>query len=443
MRASGAVALLVGARCWVEAVAFAALAAVAHAGAQGRDPMPVLPTALALFGAALLLVTLLREIGSERRSATVLVVTLAAGVAWGLTLPMHDPDGFSTLSRIVLFGLLAEGYLWRAVSIARGAARWTAARNALLFVAGAIAIAVLAPGPIDRAPFAGLALLVVAASGLALSVSRTTEELALARGTSGTLRASSATSATVLVGLFAIVAAALVPTAQEALGALGARIGPLVDRVVYLLLLPFAYLAGFLVELLRPLFANARLSERVGIFQPTPEEDAEMLRQIEAARPYVFGALELLIVAVAVIVALVLFERMLRERRLVLAEGVTLERESAEGIGFLDALRALRPARRAKRRRPHDDGSPAAALRVLYWRFLDLAERRGAGWRGDAETPAEHQARIAAADPRWREARPIVDAFEDLRYGERDPDDAAVARAKAALGSLEAAPRAS
>src|SRR5205814_6593659 len=227
VRANGAVALLVGARCFVEAVTFTALAAIAHAGTQGRDPLPIVSTALPLFGAGLLLVTLLRETGNERRSATVLVVTLAAGVAWGLTLPMRDPDGFSLLSRMVLFGLLAEAYLWRIVSIARGATRWTDARNAIPLAGIAITIAVLGPGTIDRAPFAGLALLVVAASGLALSLSRSTEELALARGTSGTMRTSSATSAMVLIGVLAIIAAVFVPYLQGAITAFGELIGPI------------------------------------------------------------------------------------------------------------------------------------------------------------------------------------------------------------------------
>ncbi len=443
MRGSGPLALLAAARCLVEAVAFAALAGVAHAWSQGRDPMPITPTALALFGAALLLVTLLREIGGERRSATVLVVTLGGGVAWGLTLPMRDPDGFSTLSRMVLFGLLAEGYLWRVVSIARGATRWTDARNALPFAAVAIAIAVLVPGPIDRGPLAGLALLAVAASGLALSLARTTEELALARGASGRVRASSATSAMVIVGILAMLAAALVPTVQSAIGALGSWLAPFAERVLYLIILPFAYLAGYLVELLLPLLANARLPQNILFQRPVPADDEAMLRQIEAARPFVFGGLELVIVAIAALVAIVLLERMLRERRLQLPEGVTLEREHAEGIGLRDSLRALLPARRARRRRPRDDGSPAAALRVLYWRFLELAERRGAGWRAESETPAEHATRIATSDTRWRDAGPIVRAFEALRYGEVDPDASALAHARDALRSLEAAARAS
>ena len=441
MRGSGAVALLVAGRAFVEAVAFTALAAVAHAAVRARDPLAVPPTALALFGVALLLATVLRETGGERRSATLLVLTLAAGVAWGLSLPMDDPDGLATVSRVVLFGLLAEAYLWRVVSIARGAARWTDARNALVVAACAIALAVIVPGPIDRGPFAVLALLGVAAAGLALSLARSIEELALSRG-AGEMRASSATSAMVVLGLFAIVAAALTPDVGRALEALGAWLAPVAERVLYLIILPFAYVASFLVEALLPLLRGARFPQRPDLFRISPEEDAEMVRQIEAARPWVFGAMELVVVAIGVLVALVLLERMVRERRAALAEGVTLEREATGGMSLLDALRALRPAGRTRRRPPRDDGTPESVLRLAYWRFLQLAERRGAGWRAEPETPAEHQTRIASADPAWRAASPIVRAFEDLRYGEARPDPAVVAGVREALRGLEAVPHA-
>ncbi|MEK7862258.1 MAG: hypothetical protein AAB295_03230, partial [Chloroflexota bacterium] len=161
MRSDRSLATLVGARCLVEAVLFTALAAVAHAATQGREALPVLPTALTVFGAALLLCTVLRELGTERRSATVIVITLAVGVGWGLMLPMRGADGFSVLSRITLFGLLTEAALWRVVSVARGPARWTDARNAMPVTGIAIAIAVLGPGTIDRGAFAPLALLVL------------------------------------------------------------------------------------------------------------------------------------------------------------------------------------------------------------------------------------------------------------------------------------------
>lgn len=441
MRASGAVALLVGARCFVEAVTFAALAAIAHAGTAGRDPMPVLPTVLALFGAGLLLATILREAGAERRSATVLVVTLAASAAWGLSLPMRDPDGLAVLSRVVVFGILGEAFLWRVLTIARGALRWTDARNAAPLAAIAIAIAIVGPWNVDRAPFAPLALLVVAISGLALSLARTTEELALARGTRGGVGASTATGATVVLAVIAIVASVLVPSAQDALGSFGALLGPIVERILYLLILPFAYLASALIEALRPLIRGQLPQLPQNPFGQQQTDD-DLQRQIEAARPYVFGAFELVIVAIAALIAVVLLERMLVERRMGLPLGVTLEREQAEGISLMDTLRSLRPRRRAHRSPPHDDGTRAAALRVVYWRFLALAEGRGAGWREDAETPREHVTRIGAADPSWSAAAPIVSGFEALRYGELEPDDAVLDRARASLRALEARPRA-
>ena len=441
MRSSaGAVALLVAARCFVEAVTFTALLAVAHATTQGRDPLPVVQTALGLFGAALLLVLLLRETGAERRSAFVLVVTLALGVAYGLSLPMRDPDGFSTLSRMMFFGLLAEGYLWRVVSVARGATRWTDARNAVPLAGFAIALVVLVPGPIDRTPFAGFALLMVAVGGLALSLARSTEELALSRGTGGSMKTTSATSVIVVIGIVTIFAAIFVPYVQGGFVAFGEFIGPIASRVFFLLVLPFAYLAGYLVEFLSSLIHPERFSPP-RIFQPTPEEDELMRREIEAARPFVFGGLELIIIAIGVLVAVVLLERMIREMRQDLPEGVTLERESVEGIGLGAALAMLRRPRRGVRRAPSDDGTLAGALRVLYWRFLDLADRRGAGWRELAETPAEHQARIAAQDRRWRDAAGLVHAFESLRYGETDPDRADVDRARETLRALEATTR--
>jgi len=442
VRSSAAVALLIGARCFVEAVTFSALAALGHAIASGRDPLPVLPTALVLFGVGLVLVTVLREAGAERRSAAILVITLAVAAAWGLSLPMKaNVDWFATLSRVVLFALLGEIYLWRIVSIARGAMRWTDARNAAPFAGLAIAAASLAPGPIDRAPFAALALLGVAASGLALSLARTSEELSLSRGTTGSVRASSATGATVIVGVAAIIAAAFVPSVQDAFGAFGSFIAPIAGRIFYLLILPFAYLAGFLIQFLRPFVA--RNFPQLAPPQVPALEDEEMLRQIEQTRPFVFGAVELIIVAIAVLFAIVLLDRMLRERRMELPEGVTLEREGTEGLSLMDTLRGLRPRVPARRRRPRDDGTPAGALRVLYWRFLDLAERHGPGWRETYETPAEHEGRAVARDASWRESEPLVRAFEDLRYGEREPDADTVARSRDALGKLEAATRGS
>lgn len=443
MRASGAVAILIGARCFVEAVAFSTIAALAHVATTGTSPLPIVPWTLVLFGTGLVLVTIQREVKSERRGTTIIVVTLAAGVAWGLVLPARDPDGLAVLSRMVAFGLIAEGFLWRNLSIARGAVRWNDSRNALLFAGTCVGLAALLSGPIDHGPLAVLALLVVALSGLALSLARTTEELALARGTRGGARASSATGVSFVVGIVAVFAAVFVPVVQDALSALGTAVEPTLTRIIYLLLLPLGYIAAFIVEFLQPILARFWVRPPLELQPRTPADDEALLREIERTRPVVFGAVEMIVVVGAALVALFLFDRMLRERRLELPEGVTLERGSADGFGLGDMLRRLRPQRGASRRAPRDDGSPSGALRLLYWRFLTLAERTGVGWRQPQETPAEHLARIANEDARWSAGDPLVRAFEDLRYGESSPDAATLDHARVALRTLEAARRAS
>jgi uncharacterized protein DUF4129 len=444
VRASGAVAILIGARCFVEAVAFTCIAALAHVVTTGTVSLPIVPWTLVLFGIGVVLVTIQREVKSERRGTTIIVVTLAAGVAWGLVLPARDPDGLAVLSRIVAFGLIAEAFLWRNLSISRGAVRWNDSRNALLFAGVCVGLVALASGPIDHGPLAVLALLVVALSGLALSLARTTEELALARGTRGGARASSATGVSFVVGIVAILAAAFVPVVQDALSALGTAMEPTFTRIVYLILLPLGYLAAFFVELFSALLRLGRFDRMPTILQPrSPEEDEALLREIERTRPLVFGAVEMIVVVAAALVALFLFDRMLRERRLELPEGVTLERGTAEGFGLRDMLRRLRPQRGVSRRAPRDDGTPSGALRLLYWRFLMLAERAGVGWRQPQETPAEHLSRIANEDPRWSAGDDLVRAFEDLRYGESAPDAATLDHVRVALRTLETARRAS
>jgi uncharacterized protein DUF4129 len=140
-------------------------------------------------------------------------------------------------------------------------------------------------------------------------------------------------------------------------------------------------------------------------------------------------------------VAIVLLDRVVRERRLTLPEGAELERVPAEGLGLGATLRSLFPRRSVRRRVPRDDGTPGTALRLIYWRLLALADRAGQGWRAAAETPSEHQRRIVGADPRWAVASPIVAAFENLRYGELVPDQDTLTRARDALRAVEAVVR--
>src|SRR5438067_348327 len=328
---SRAFAALLVARAVMEAIAFACLLALVHMPG-GLEPLALTPTTFALIGATLVLVAALRETGSEGRGTAIVGTTLGVGLLVAVLLPTHPLDVVSWGGRIITFVIVAEIYLWRVVSLARGAVRWSDARNAVPFGAPALVYALLEPLLRRWNPFS----------------------------------------------------------------------------------LPS---------------------------QGAPSDDVAMLRNIERTRPLVVGGLEIVVVIVVLLVAVVLFERAVRERRLTLPDGAELERAAASGLTLGATLRSLFPRGSARRRAPRDDGTPAAAVRLIYWRLLALADRAGQGWRGAAETPSEHQMRIAGADPRWAAASPIVAAFEDLRYGELAPDQATIARARDALRAVGAAVR--
>jgi hypothetical protein len=423
----------------MEAVAFACLLALVHVSG-GLEPLALTPTTLAIVGATLVLVAVLRETGSEARGTAVVGATLGTGVLLAVVLPTHPLDVVTWGARIIAFVIVAEVYLWRVVSLARGAVRWSDARNAVPFGAVALAFTAVAPLPVDRTPLVPLALVFVAASAVALSVARSAEELSLTTGTAGPARLSSANSVVFALGVAALVAALAAPAVDQVLRDVGEALAPGFDDLLFTLLLPLGYLAAVVYALLEPLLrwlgASALPQTPVG-----QSDDLAMMREIERTRPLVVGGFEIIIVIVVILVALVLFERAVRERRVTLPEGAQLERAAASGLTLGATLRSLFPRRSATRRAPRDDGTPTAALRLIYWRLLALADRAGQGWRAAAETPSEHQRRITGADPRWAAASPIVAAFEDLRYGELAPDLDTVVRARDALRAVEAAVR--
>jgi len=424
----------------MEAVAFACILALVHVSG-GLEPLALTPTTLAILGATLVLVAVLRETGSEARGTAVVAATLGAALLLAVILPTHPLDAVTWGARIIAFVIVAEVYLWRVVSLARGAVRWSDARNAVPFGAVALMLAAVAPLPVDRTPLVPLALVFVAASAIALSLARSAEELSLTPGTAGPARLSSANSAVFALGVAALVAALAAPAVDQVLRDVGQALAPGFDELIFTLLLPLGYLAALVYAILEPLL------RRWSFFSSTPSQtapgdDLALMREIERTRPLVVGGFEIIIVIVVVLVALVLFERAVRERRLTLPDGAELERAAAaSGLTLGATLRSLFPHRSASRRAPRDDGTPAAAVRIIYWRLLALADRAGQGWRAAAETPSEHQRRITGADPRWAAASTIVAAFEDLRYGEQVPDANTVVRARDALRVVEAAVR--
>lgn len=432
--------LIIASRSLSEAVALATLAGLLHAITLGRDALALLPVTLALFGATLVLAAFLRERGSLRQSALLVAVVMAGWATWGLSQRARDPDAVAVLSRLVGFGILGEVYLWRILGIARGLQRWREVRNDALFgLAGVVTVA-LVPGPIDRDILPALGLAVACSSAVALSLARAAEELALTGGRiRGKQTGSSATGTAFALGLLALGLAFALPAVQALVAAVGRVLGPILSQVLFLMLLPLGYLAAYLVGLV--LWIRDQLRIRPSEVQPPARiefGDAERLRELDELRPIVFGAVELFIAAVALLIAVMLIARLASERRALLSEGVSLEREHVDGIGLNDTLRRLFARAGPARRAPADDGTPAAAIRRLYWRLLELADGAGPGWRAPAETPAEHEARLAQAGARWRDAGPLVRAFESLRYGERDPDSRTVEVAREAMRRVEA-----
>lgn len=428
------VLFLAVARSLLEAVLFASPAAALHGLTGGREPLPMLTTFALVFGASLILVALLRDARADRQNVMITVGVIGSAIGLSLMQPTREADGLSVLTRIIGFGLLGEAFVWRTLSVARSVTRWSDARTAAVLVALSLTVGALLPG-IDTEPLPAFALVAVAAAALSLSLARSTEELDMAgRSAHGTASGRTAAGSALVLGALAILAALFAPSLRALVASGGDVLGPIASQILYVIALPFGYLAAFLVPLFQPL-ASLIFGGRAVVPNAAAQEQL-MLEALEQTRPFVFGAVELLVALFAVAIGIILVDRLTRERRSALPDGATLERASASGMSLGNTLRGLLPGRARRRSRPRDDGSAAAAVRLLYWRFLELAENAGAGWRATAETPGEHQTRLRLTDARWTPAVAIVDAFERVRYGEEEPPADLVERARGALREL-------
>lgn len=440
--AQATIAAILVSRSVIEAALFAGLFAVAQGLTNGDRPLPVVTVALALTGGGIVLASVLRDARAVRQNTAIALGAMAAAAVVGLYYASPRPDGLQILTRIVLFGILGEAFVWRNLTVARALVRWSDARTAGFTAIGVLALVALLPGPFDRAGLVVVGLLATGATGIALTLARSAEELALAgsegRGETGR---STASGTAILLAVLTVIGAIISPFVGELAKGLGERAAPIIGSVLYGVLLVLGYAAEFFVNVARSL-AQRGVSFRLppSPFQMSPEEEAAQLREIEATRPYIFGAVEIVVGLVALLIVVILIDRMLRERREALPAGATLDRESHEGEGLRAFLAGLLPRRTRRVRTPRDDGTPAGALRALYWRYLARGDANGVPWRATGETPAEHHDRAVAAVPRLAAVSTLVRAFEDLRYGERDPDNATVEDARRALNEIEARP---
>ena len=429
-------------RCVLEGTLFAALFAIAQLALRGARPVPIVAVALALTGAGILLGTVLRDARADRQNTTIALLAIGAAAAFGVVNASARPDGLEILTRIVSFGILGEAFVWRNVTVARGLVRWTDARNAGFSAIGVIALAAVLPGTLDRTGLMIAGLAAIGGTGVALSLARSAEELAMAgrEARGGTSRTTASGSAIVLA-IVSVVGAVFAPFAGELLERAGRAVGPAIGDLLYGGLLWLGYIAALFVAIFRALLNGNPLPRIQPPTMPLSEQDeAEAIRQFEASRPFVTGVVELIIAAIALITVVVLVDRMGRERRRSLPEGATLDRESTSGDGLGAFLAGLLPRRTPRPRPPRDDGTPAGALRALYWRYLARAADAGVSWRAVGETPGEHLARAVGQRPPFSAAAALVRAFEELRYAERDPDAASLAAARRAMAVIEAPP---
>ena len=432
-------ALLVG-RSAIEAVLFAALLAAAQVVTAGERAVPIVAVALALTGGGIVLASILRDARADRQHVAIALGAMAAAAAFGVAYVAPHPEGVMVLTRIVLFGIIGEAFVWRNLSLARSLLRWSDSRNAGFAAIGAVALVALLPGAIDRSGLVIAGLAATAATGIALSVARSAEELALAgREARGSTDRSTASGTAIILAILSVLGAMISPFTGEVLRGLGEGIAPIIGSLLYGVLLLFGYVAELFVTVIRVLATGfvMPLPRAPLIPRLSPEQEAEQLRQIEATRPYILGAVEVAIAVAALLVVVILVDRMARERRQSLPEGATLDRGSLDGEGLGAFLAGLLPRPTRRPRPPRDDGTPAGALRALYWRYLARTAAAGVAWRAAGETPAEHHRRAVATAARHVGAGMLVRVFEELRYGERDPDPATVTAARAALAALE------
>lgn len=438
-RASSAVAALLVARNVMEGVLFAALFAAAQVLTAGDRPIPVVAAALALTGTGIILASVLRDARADRQNGVIALSAVGGAAVLGLILAPPHPEGLLLLTRVVLFGILGEAFVWRDLTVARALIRWSDSRNAGFTAIGTVAVVALLPGAIDRTGLVVVGLAATAATGIALSLARSAEELSLAgRDGRGDTGRSTASGTAIFLAILSVLGAIVAPFTGDLLRRLGETAAPIIGDLLYGVLLALGYVAELFVNIARALFTRVSLPRLLPPQTPlSPEEEQEALRQIEATRPFVIGSAEIIVGIIALLAVILLVDRMARERRQTLPEGATLDRDAAEGEGLAAFLAGLLPHRRGRLRAPRDDGTPAGALRALYWRYLARSDANGVPWRAAGETPAEHQARATATAPRYEGAAILVRAFEDLRYGEVAPSPDTVARARVALAEIE------
>ncbi len=138
--------------------------------------------------------------------------------------------------------------------------------------------------------------------------------------------------------------------------------------------------------------------------------------------------LTVLVVLLVFLVAVMILRILTGARRARLGEGVEEEREALDGASLLRAqLRGLLDRFGRRTAGEAEEALPAGGVRALYRELLQAAANRGIARRGP-ETPDEYGRRLNAtlhstAPP--SDVTTISEAYDEARYGEREPAEGA------------------
>lgn len=202
--------------------------------------------------------------------------------------------------------------------------------------------------------------------------------------------------------------------------------------ILLLIAIPASYVAGFLVDLLRPLFTNLGSLFR-GISQALPQfnqRDVEDLASRLAPLAMLLPVLQVVGVLAVVLTIGYIIARALN-RRMQKSEEDAYEREALESEDEnARARRAFLPKKKPSLQRARQIG--AETIRRIYAAMVGRAEEAGMP-RKVAETPYEFSPRLQSA---WQEqssdVSAITEAYVAVHYAERDATEEEVGRVREA-----------
>ncbi|MBI4786167.1 MAG: DUF4129 domain-containing protein [Chloroflexi bacterium] len=221
----------------------------------------------------------------------------------------------------------------------------------------------------------------------------------------------------------------------DALVRLFAPLAAIVSGLFFLILIPLALVAGWLVELLRPLLTGlGNLGQMLNNLVPPGTEEALRQAQPDLALLNLLLPILKVLGIIAIVVGIGYLMARALNRRMEQIEEETYVREA---LGADEASAVLRDARVKKARARRRASIAAESIRRIYAALVARAADAGLP-RRSAETPYEFLPRLEQHWPQETEQiRAITDAYVAVHYAERDLGREQVNRVREAWQEVE------